>query len=251
MVNLNKYCLAATLILVLTGCGTQRKATYTPVETEKPAEKPVEVAKAEEITVLKVPHEQKNSRDVMVIVSYDTKVNGYDVTAEWYPYGGNSEAGPAMFHLFKNGKEMTAYCPCWVDNMLHKILISRKDRKFKEGERIRIQYNEPIEGEMLQDKCQVYFADIDFDGEDELIINSYKSGDRGANLYYAYDINDFQAVRKVAAPFNKLQNGLTSFDTKKKTIQQFEDAGKYRSRIVTYNMKTGKVSVKEESHKEE
>lgn len=67
----------------------------------------------------------------------------------------------------------------------------------------------------LSDRSPFYFSDIDFDGEEEFIVNLYKYGTYGSNLYAVFE-RGFK-MRK-DAPFIYLQNEQTVFDAANKTI---------------------------------
>ena len=60
-----------------------------------------------------------------------------------------------------------------------------------------------------------YFSDVDFDGEEEFIVNLYKYGTYGSNLYAVFE-KGFK-LRK-DTPFIYLQNEQTVFDAAGKTI---------------------------------
>ena len=67
----------------------------------------------------------------------------------------------------------------------------------------------------LSEKSPFFFSDVDFDGEDEFVVNLYKYGTYGSNLYAVYE-PDFK-LRK-DEPFIYLQNEQCVFDSINKTI---------------------------------
>ena len=69
--------------------------------------------------------------------------------------------------------------------------------------------------DFLSAESPFYFTDIDFDGEDEFVVNLYKYGTYGSNLYVVYE-TDFE-LRK-DEPFTCLQNEQCIFDSINKTI---------------------------------
>ena len=71
--------------------------------------------------------------------------------------------------------------------------------------------------EYLSDDSPFFFSDIDFDGEDEFVINRYKSGSRESNAYDVYDVTSYgYFIRKTEVPFTELENGQCKFDSKNK-----------------------------------
>lgn len=67
----------------------------------------------------------------------------------------------------------------------------------------------------LSEKSPFFFSDVDFDGEDEFLVNLYKYGTYGSNLYAVYE-PDFKL--RTDEPFIYLQNEQCVFDSINKTI---------------------------------
>ena len=73
--------------------------------------------------------------------------------------------------------------------------------------------------EYLSDDSPFFFSDVDFDGEEEFIINRYKSGSRDSNAYDVYDVSPYgYFIQKTEAPFTELENGQCEFDSVNKVI---------------------------------
>ena len=71
-----------------------------------------------------------------------------------------------------------------------------------------------------------FFSDVDFDGEEEFIINRYKSGSRDSNTYDVYDVSPYgYFIQKTEAPFTELENGQCKFDSENKTITIYGSNG--------------------------
>ena len=67
----------------------------------------------------------------------------------------------------------------------------------------------------LSEKSPFFYSDVDFDGEDEFIVNLYEYGTYGSNLYAVYE-RDFEL--RTDEPFIYLQNEQCAFDSINKTI---------------------------------
>lgn len=67
----------------------------------------------------------------------------------------------------------------------------------------------------LSEKSPFFFSDVDFDGEDEFVVNLYEYGTYGSNLYAVYE-PDF--TLRTDEPFVYIQNEQCVFDSINKTI---------------------------------
>lgn len=86
-------------------------------------------------------------------------------------------------------------------------------------------YTPKKKDEILSEYSPFFFSDVDFDGEDELLINEHRGGSRGTNSYEVYKIHPYYAEIIKDAPFANLENGNTEFDLKNKTItSSFSDS---------------------------
>ena len=64
-----------------------------------------------------------------------------------------------------------------------------------------------------------FFSDVDFDGEEEFIINRYKSGSRDSNTYDVYDVSPYgYFIQKTEAPLQSWKTDNVKFDSENKTI---------------------------------
>ena len=92
---------------------------------------------------------------------------------------------------------------------------------------IELDYTAKLESEeYLSDDSPFFFSDVDFDGEDEFIINRYKSGSRESNAYDVYDVSPYgYFMQKTEVPFTELENGQCKFDSENKTITIYGSNG--------------------------
>ena len=98
--------------------------------------------------------------------------------------------------------------------------------------------------EYLSDNSPFFFSDVDFDGEDEFIINRYKSGSRDSNAYDVYDVSPYgYFIQKTEVPFTELENGQCKFDSKNKAIAVFGSNGWNNTINHTYQLKGEKFEL--------
>ena len=102
-------------------------------------------------------------------------------------------------------------------------------------------YTPKKKDEILSEYSPFFFSDVDFDGEDELLINEHRGGSRGTNSYEVYKIHPYYAEIIKDAPFANLENGNTEFDLKNKTITSSFSDSAFES--VTYIYKAELVKV--------
>ena len=147
----------------------------------------------------------------IVHIYYDTPIEGYNILIDWYPLGKDkmgedeqipADFGPCTIYLKKdtleiditiNGAWITI--PEWFDS----------GRLIKCGEESVTLHYERVSGESLippGNNQILIFADIDFDGEEELIVNGYKGGPQMSNSYSAYKITNCEAKEMRYGPFD-------------------------------------------------
>ena len=154
-----------------------------------------------------------------IYIKYKQPINGYTVKVMWLQ---DSEVGNALFCLEKQGIQYYYFAEKWTDKILYD-----KGNTYPNNTVIELDYTAKLESEeYLSDDSPFFFSDIDFDGEDEFVINRYKSGSRDSNAYDVYDVSPYgYFIQKTEAPFTELENGQCEFDSKNKTITVFGSNG--------------------------
>lgn len=147
-----------------------------------------------------------------IYIKYKQPINGYTVKVMWLQYG---EVGNALFCLEKQGVQYYYFAVKWTDKILYD-----KGNTYPNNTVIELDYTAKLESEeYLSDDSPFFFSDVDFDGEDEFVINRYKSGSRDSNAYDVYDVTSYgYFIRKTEVPFTELENGQCKFDSKNKVI---------------------------------
>ena len=120
--------------------------------------------------------------------------------------------------------------PDWPQKFTGKNIY---DRLFQNGERVPFVNEETLhctyhktkgsfeESPLFYD-AEFQFYDVDFDGQDEFLVNDYYMG-RGGNDYTVYKITPDGFVLKDMEPFDDITNS-TIFDPEKKTITKIIDS---------------------------
>lgn len=195
---------------------------------------------------LKQRNPLKDSTNITsVYFHYDTIVNGYEVSGIFYPiyqedykndsWGGWSyESGVYMifcnvetgneFIFDKMGKWISGDDDCGYfisSNILD--IFSNSFKGFGKEDAYIFNYNDE---QVCQDNpllldADFQFADVDFDGIDELVICTHGGGPRGSNSYDAYELTTNGLVLK--KPYNKPAGWFaitedTRFDTINKCV---------------------------------
>lgn len=151
-----------------------------------------------------------------ITLMYKRPVNGYDVSLEWLGaeiIDDDLAFGKVLIHFKKNdGTGFTVYHSGYWDEGLKVSDIKSRGNKTIELEYI------PKDDMYLAKRSPFYFADMDFDGQDELVVVGWKGGRQYAHTYDVYDISDYYADKKTTPPFDNVELDITNFDPKKKQI---------------------------------
>ena len=175
-------------------------------------------------TLNKIVFPVKQDSLINVYFKYNQIVNGYEVTARWMPFEPHSETGSVIMNFcHTTGGQSFQY----VENMYHnfdmdEITFSKGFKGYQNGDVYYLDYITNKNPDEYKDSPLYYYApfqfyDVDFDGEQELIINDCDQI-KGGNTYRAYKVgeNDIELMDYV--PFNALDNEVT-FDKPNKKIR--------------------------------
>lgn len=186
--------------------------------------------------------------DTQMHVHYKQKVNGYDVSAKILVDSIQEEyfsdiVGREAVLTFRKGKhEMTVVNPCYADKNLIESSCEKKA--------IEIDYtpfNMSEDNTFAGNQSPFFFFDVDFDGEEELIICLWEGmGYRGHHAYQAYKMNvrTHQLSPMQEAPFNEL-NDYAEFDTINKTISIPQGVGLKMGGRKVYGLVDGSLELVE------
>ena len=169
-----------------------------------------------------IAQEFKDLNFPRIYIKYKQPVNGYTVKVLWMPYtynGKTCEAGKAVLYFESEDNHFYIQTRSYSDTAVY------SHTNLKDGDILFWDYTPKKKDEILSEYSPFFFSDVDFDGEDELLINEHRGGSRGTNSYEVYKIHPYYAEIIKDAPFANLENGNTEFDLKNKTItSSFSDS---------------------------
>lgn len=180
-----------------------------------------------------------NSKTSITLV-YDEPISGYNVSGTFYPFGPNTETGQVeLVFAPVNGGDTLVFSnvDCFEEENpentekftgknICDYVFSEQFSGFHDGDTLICHYYDTkhpaLDSPFLYD-AEFQFIDIDFDGENEFLINDYYRGQCG-NQYTAYEISGNGFVLKDDWPFNCLTNETKLLpDTKQIYLRVLDD----------------------------
>ena len=160
-----------------------------------------------------------------IFIKYKQPVNGYDVTVVCLPYNytydkeRNTEIwGNALLCFEKKDSRFYIYNESFSDSVLYYV----NEQEVRDNMILELDYLPKSTKQYLSHNSPFFFSDVDFDGEEELIINNWKCGIRHCNTYDVYKITNNDVKQLTEAPFvnptGKISNYNSEFDSVNKTI---------------------------------
>ena len=184
---------------------------------------------------------------IYVHVNYKQKVNGYNVSVKIITdslheeYFSDIASRKAIICFKKDYQELIIQNPSYADNNLIGNIDLRKNGAFVETDYIPFEMgkNNTFNG----NKSPFFFFDVDFDGEQELVVCLWEEmGHRGHHAYEAYKINTNANCCSLSPmqgkPFSELDD-YTEFDPIHKTISVPYGVGLKMEGEKVYGLKDG------------
>ena len=214
--------LMVLVFCVLLGCSSRKEEPYylsltdslPDIWNEKDTEK---ASYAVEDTIPTLP------KDGMIFLHYTQEVHGYRVWVEFIQTYGDLNFGKSILHFTKPGHSFEVYCDAFGDRQLVskdyynnvKIdgvkMIDLAD--IKAGQNVNLTYISPEPEDYLSRNSPFYFKDMDFDGEEELVVNNMTSGARGYNEYDIFKVFGVEKpLRLMGRPFNDSNYKITDYN---------------------------------------
>lgn len=163
-----------------------------------------------------ISQEFKSLNCPRVYIKYKQPINGYTVKVLWLPStdksGYTAETGNAVLHFESENNHFYIQTKSYRDTAVY------SHTHLKDGDVLFWNYTPKKKGEILSKYSPFFFSDVNFDGENELLINDYNGGSKGSNTYEVYKIHPYYAEIIKDAPFASLENDMTDFDLVNKTI---------------------------------
>ena len=194
---------------------------------------------------LSLYHESvKRGDSPCIFISYNQKVNGYKVNVMWFPFDIQYiDQSPAILHFQNDTSGFYIYNPSFLETGVYEKF---EKNSLKDGDTIYVNYTPKESSEYAEDfgyladnNIPFFFQDVDFDGEDELLITNWQCGSRGSSTYDVYKVNQYyeyrlDMIKLTDAPFYKMENGQTEFDPKEETIKLHLNFNAFEYAIHTY-----------------
>lgn len=182
----------------------------------------------------------KSNHPLTVHIKYDEPINGYQVDGEFFPFNAQSETGQVELRfksltggqdfVYTNVGESEVGYPenpaKFIGYNICEYIFADENARFHDGDTLTFHYN--TEPGIFKDSPLYYYAefqffDVDFDGEDEFLINDYYRG-RCGNHYTVFEITSEGFVIKNGYPFNSITNETQFYpETKQVYIRVDED----------------------------
>ena len=173
---------------------------------------------------------------------FDTIINGFEVSGILYPnyseeYGWSyAENGVRLFFASINTNKEYVWtdweedCKCFKNTFMSKnvqdIVLSEDFKGFRDGDYYTFHYDTSAQKNPqnpLLPNAEYQFYDIDFDGENELLLNYYHGGAKGGSAHEIYEMTDTGLVRKevIGEEGYFALDGNTIINPENKTITSF------------------------------
>ena len=160
-----------------------------------------------------------------IFIKYKQPVNGYDVTVMCFPYNYTYDKereieiwGNALLYFEKEDSRFCIYNKSFSDSVLYYV----NEQEVRDNMILELDYLPKSTKEYLSHNSPFFFSDVDFDGEEELIINNWRCGTRHCNTDDVYKITNNEVKQLTEAPFvnptGKISNYNSDFDSVNKTI---------------------------------
>ena len=201
-----------------------------------------------------------------ISLHYRQKVKGYSVKVDFIREYDDLNYGQAILCFSKPCHTFKVYCDAFSDEQLISddtpYVKSQKAinlSSLKAGNIIYLNYKSPKANEYLSAHSPFYFKDMDYDGEEELVINNLEMGSRGYNTYDVFKVFHVEKpLRLKGRPFTdgsyKITNYNVEYEPKSHTVidkrnDGFDAYGYYRYKSIPSdkNKNLKKVFILEEA----
>ena len=179
------------------------------------------------LNAISLPVDMQGDSLIEVYFKYNQMINGYEVTARWRPFDKSSEVGPILIN-FRNPETRTEYnyfSPKYHSHDTDRISLAKDFKGHNDGDIYYFDYTSPDTIDQFKDLndnspigyyTPFQFLDIDFNGEDELLISDNYQGQAG-NTYEVYKLANDGLQKLDYMPLSQLTN-MDRIDMEKKTI---------------------------------
>ena len=158
--------------------------------------------------------------DQVIYLHYRQKVNGFHVSVEFLQSYDDLNFGKSILTFSKQGHVFQVFCDEFSDEQLiaddTPYVKSPKAinlTTLKPGAVIHLNYVKPKSNEYLSNNSPFYFKDMDFDGEEELVVNNLQMGGRGYNTYDVFKVFNVKKPQRLKGlPFTNDLYKITNYN---------------------------------------
>ena len=193
---------------------------------------PVDIQEAlpewvEKLNAMPLPSYMQDTTLIDVYFKYNQPVNGYEVTARWRVFEKMYETGRVMMNFYnpETGAEFQYYGEKYNSFDTDEISFAKDFKGHQKGDIHYFDYTSPDSPDPFKEYndnspigyyTSFQFLDIDFDGEEELLVSDMYKGQSG-NYYSVWDITKDGLKRLDYPPYDNITN-MTKIDLKNKII---------------------------------
>lgn len=181
----------------------------------------------EKLNAIPLPAYMQDTSLIDVYFKYNQSVSGYDVTARWRTFGADSETGVVAMNFCnpESGAEFQYFSEKYNSFDTDNITFAKDFKGHQRGDIHFFDYTSPDKPDPFKEQndnspigyyTPFQFLDIDFDGEDELLVSDMYKGQAG-NDYSVWDIAEDGLKSVDYIPLDRLTN-IDKIDLKNKTI---------------------------------
>ena len=220
------------------------------VNQEEDYSAPQWVEKMNEITL---PDYMQGDSLINVYFKYNQTIKGYEVTGRWMPYDKLTETGNVVinFHHKETGNEFQYFGEKYNSFDTDDITFAKNFKGHQNGDIHYFNYTTPDtidQYKSYNDHSPIsyyssfQFLDIDFDGNDEILISDMCKGQAG-NDYVVYKLTKGGLQKLTYIPLDGLTN-MDKINLKNKTITIVKSDGAYDEAEFYFSFKKRQVAIK-------
>lgn len=208
----------------------------------------------EKLNAMSLPSYMQDTSLIDVYFKYNQPVNGYEVTARWRVFGKMYETGTVVMNFYnpETGAEFQYYGEKYNSFDTDEISFAEDFKGYQKGDIHYFDYTSPDSPDPFKEYndnspigyyTSFQFLDIDFDGEDELLVSDMYKGQPG-NGYTVWDIKKDGLKSLDYIPLDRIYN-IDKIDLKSKTITVVDFAGASDNAEFVFEFKTRKERIEQ------
>ena len=190
----------------------------------------------------------KNRQEINVYMKYNEPIGPYEVTMLLQPFTTSSETGLLIANFrdtLTNRSFQYVNDEKFTSHHIYEIVYGKEFKGHHDGDVHYLSTATPEQKFYLDSPLNYYASfqlyDVDFDGEDELLVSDWYQGQTG-NMYSAYDITLNGLEEKSETPFDQIDN-CTMFYPETGKIELKSHEGYAYSCVEVYKVEGGHATL--------